>query len=71
MTFFEGTGFRTTKMTTFFLGNWLTNTVLKFFPQKNPTPSDLNPKNWFCGHVFPHIYDSIGPIVSKNNRIHL
>ncbi len=29
--------------------------------------SDLNPKNWFWGHIFR---GSIGPIVSNNNRVH-
>ncbi len=35
---------------------------------KNPIPSDLNLKNWFWGHIFPHICGFMGPIVSKNNR---
>ncbi len=29
-------------------GNWAPNTV---FPSKNTIPSDLNPKNWFWGHI--------------------
>ncbi len=27
-------------------------------------------KNWFWGHIFPHICGSIRPIVSKNNTVH-
>ncbi len=46
------------------LENGVPNTVLKFFPKK-PYMSDLNPKNWFWGHIFPHICGSVGPIVSK------
>ncbi len=48
------------------------NTQTKFlsFFSKTPISSDLNPKNLFWGHIFPHICGSIGPIVSKNNRVH-
>ncbi len=54
----------------FFFRNGVFSSVLKFFSQKTPIPSDLNPKNWFWEHIFPHICGSIGPIVSKNNRVH-
>ncbi len=49
----------------FFRENGVPNTVLKSFPQKNPISADLNLKNWFLGHILPHICDSIGPIVFK------
>ncbi len=69
MTIFKGAECRTTKMNiAFVLGNGVPNTVLSFF-LKNPVPSDLNSKNWFWGHIFPHIYGSIGPIVY--NSVHL
>ncbi len=42
---------------------------LSFFLKK-PIPFDLNPKYRFWGHIFSHICGSIGPIVSKNNRIY-
>ncbi len=72
MTIFEVTGCRATKMNIFFgrgeMG--VRNTVFKFFPKKKPIPSDLNPKSWFWGHIFPPIGGCIGPIISKNNRVH-
>ncbi len=71
VTIFEGTGGRTTKMNvTFFFGKCGTKYSFQVFFSKNPIPSDLNPINWFWGHIFPHICGSIGPIVSKNNRVH-
>ncbi len=33
---------------------------------KHPIPSDLNQKNWFWGHTFPHICGFIGPIISSD-----
>ncbi len=43
----------TTKINTpLFWGNEVPNTVFKFFPQETIIPSDLNPKNWFWGHIF-------------------
>ncbi len=38
------------------------------FSSKRPIPAEWKPKNFFGGHIFLHISDSIGPIVSKNNR---
>ncbi len=43
---------------------------LSFFLKKKPILFDLNPKNRFWGHIFPHICGSVGRIVSKNNRVH-
>ncbi len=51
-------------------GKWVPNTVFKFFSSKTPIPLDLKSKNWFCGHIFPHICGFSGPIVSKNNIVH-
>ncbi len=71
VTIFDGTRCWMTKTNiTFFLVNGVPNTILNFFSQKNPIPSDLNPKNWFWRHIFPYICGSIGPIISKNNRVH-
>ncbi len=50
--------------------NGVPNIVFKFFSLKKPIPFDLNQKNRFWGHIFPHICGFIGPIVSKNNRVH-
>ncbi len=66
---FWGDGRRSTEMNiTFFGGNGVPSTGLKFFSQKKPITSDLNPKNWFWGHIFPHFCGSIEPIISKNNK---
>ncbi len=64
MTIFEGMGHRMTKMniTFFWVGDGVSNTVFK--------RSNLNQTNWFWRHISPHICGSIGPFVSKNNRVH-
>ncbi len=40
------------------------------FSSKKPIPAERRPKDWFWGFIFPHINDSPGPTVSKNNRFH-
>ncbi len=70
MTIFEETGRRKTKMNiTFSVGNGVTNTVFKFFPQKTPRRLNEIRKNRFWEHIFSYISGSIQPI-SKNNWVH-
>ncbi len=69
MTFFQGKGCRMTKMSITFSVRIVPNDVLKFFPFKNPYRLNENQKT-YLGHIFPCINGSIGPIGSKNNRVH-
>ncbi len=70
-TIFEGMGCQTNKMNiTFLVGKWGTKYSFYFFFSKNPIQADLNPKNWFWGHIFPNICGFIWPIVYKNNKVH-
>ncbi len=48
-----------------FWGQWGTKYSFKVFFSKNFIPSDLNPKNWFCMHIFPHIWGSVQPMFPK------
>ncbi len=43
---------------------------LSFFLKK-PHIGWLKPEKLVLGHIFPHICGSVGPIVSKNNRVHI
>ncbi len=70
MTIIERTGRLITKMNvTFSMGNNLPYTVFKFFAQQNRYRLNESQKTGFRD-TFPHISGSIGPIVSKNNRVH-
>ncbi len=74
--YFWGNGAPTTKINiTFFLegGKRVPNTVLKFcffFFFKKPHTIWLETRKTGFWANFPHICGSIGPIVSKNNRVH-
>ncbi len=72
MTIFEEPGSQTTKINiTCFFRKCGTKYSFKVFFSENPISSDLNLKDWFWGHIFPDICGSMGPTVSKNNRVHL
>ncbi len=75
MPIFEVRRYRTTKINiTFFFGgegegNEVLSTVFSFFLKKSNTVW-YKPEKLVLGAHFPHICGSIGPIVSKNNRVH-
>ncbi len=55
-----------------FGGKWGTEYRFKIFSTKNPIPPDLNPKNWFKGHISPPpiFVVLLGRFFSKINRVH-
>ncbi len=53
-----------------FRRRWDTQYCFYVFSSKTRIPAEWKPKTQFSGHIFPHINGSIGPIISKNNRIH-
>ncbi len=52
-----------------FHGKWGIKYSFEDFSSKKPIRAEWKPKNWFWGHIFLHVSGSIGPIVSKFNRI--
>ncbi len=71
MTIFERMVHQMTKINWIFsTKNWVPNTVFKlFFFQIHPYRLNGIQKTRFEG-IFHHINGSVGPILSKNNRIH-
>ncbi len=71
MTIFEGMGHRATKMNITFFGGKIGYRIqfLSFFFKKLHTVQ-LKPEKIVLGHIFPHICDSIVPIVSETDRVH-
>ncbi len=70
MAIFHEPRHQTLKMNiTFSMGSGVPNTVLKFFLKKAHT-GPTKPEKPVVGHIFPHISDSIGSIISKNYRNH-
>ncbi len=70
MAIFQGMWFRDNKNKyNLFYGKWDTEYGFEIFFSRNHIPVEWKQKkNQFWGHIFPHIYGSIGPIVSKKKK---
>ncbi len=69
VTIFQGMGCRTTKMNiTFFMGNGVLNTALKFFPQKPPYRLNESQKTSF-GDTFSLISVVLLDLFQKKKKV--